>query len=151
MTDHIVSFCILPQDHPRNIGIMFGESITDLTRRKNSNEEEQVVIETETSTILDDLMRIPGIEKVEVSAHSIFITRALLVDWNDLMNSILATAAATLSRRVGNDVLLRFVAPENLEKWVVGINEQKKCWLMRGTDSSGEPVTANIKHDGGMQ
>jgi hypothetical protein len=112
---------------------MFSDPVCRITRQQLTKEGVYIAVdEPEGGHIVDSLLELHGIERVEVTPHSIYITKALLVGWNDLLNSILLLVKTRLEERLGNEVRLSFIKPNLLETVTDGVHEQFKCWVMNG-------------------
>lgn len=133
MNAHPVSFAILIQEHPRTLCFTFSEPICKI-RRQNLNEQGVYIAvdDPEEGHIVDSILELPGIERVEITPHSVFVTKALLVGWNELLDSILLLVQTRLETRLGGSIQLSFIKPTLLETVVEGIEEQYRCWLMNG-------------------
>ena len=112
MSAHPVSFAILIQEHPRTLCFTFSEPICRI-QRQNLNEHGvyTAVDDPEEGHIVDSILELSGIERVEITPHSIFITKALLVGWNDLLDSILLLVHARLETRLRGPIQLSFIKP----------------------------------------
>jgi hypothetical protein len=143
MNAHPVTFAILTQESPRSLCLMFSEPVCKIARQ-NLNEHGiyTAVDDPEDGHIVDSILELHGIERVEVTPHSVYITKALLVGWNDLLNSILLLVQTRLETRMGTDVRLTFIRPKLLETVVDGINDQYHCWLLHGCGE--EPKQQNV-------
>ena len=104
-----------------------------------------VLVAEDNSVYLDlvtNICNISGIERVETTPHSLFVTRALLCDWTLILDQVLDCARMALEQEHPGyeNVEFVFITPEALSAWNNDCHTQYACWAAHGCGVIPQPA-----------
>ena len=143
-----VSYCMMSDSsNPRITVVMFGHRIQPLKSFSVSEEGLAIMQQSDRwEALMSDLISIDGIERLEVTPNSVFVTRALLASWTELLTELLAACAMGIKRMANPkkptdvEIIWQYVNDSALNHWLEGVEQQQNCWVDFGQETAPTPT-----------
>lgn len=150
-----VTYCMMSDStNPRLTVVMFGHRIQPLKSFSVSEEGLAVMQHSDRwEALMSDLIIIDGIERLEVMPNSIFVTRALLANWTEVLTELLEACAMGIARMVNPkkpediEVNWHYINESALHHWLDGVEKQQDCWVSYGQESCPTPTLVAPKEE----
>lgn len=134
----IITYVVAPGDHFRILALVFNTQVERLLKFQKTADGSIIAHEDQPEDmLLDEIVKIDGVEKCETSRYSIVITRGLLFDWTTILDQVLALVVKRATLTMKDDDIkdvpsLVFIPVESLDAWHTDVENQWTNWLQAG-------------------